>query len=195
MCNRDPAITAYSDSTICFACERRQKWGSARLSSGCIFAMSFEQSFTLSNFPLLTAESLARAGPGYRSSAQLCLPASVRLFIPGCTCVFVGMWRVAKLHKGMWVWVCGVQVHFVALYVWLHLKTPPAPLSHITPPSLSAAISLPRRLFQSIRLIKWARSTAEHYFYQKAIFRRCPQVSGSQPPQTIEPWQGVSPRH
>lgn len=30
------------------------------------------------------------------------------------------------------------------------------------------------------RLIKWARSAVEHYFYQKAIFRRCPQVSGSQ---------------
>lgn len=117
MCNRGPAITAYSDSTICFACERRQKWGSARLSSGCIFAMSFEQSFTLSNFPLLTAESLARAGPGYRSPAQLCLPASVRLFIPGCTCVFVGMWRVAKLHKGMWVWVCVVYKFILLLCV------------------------------------------------------------------------------
>lgn len=76
----------------------------------------------------------------------------------------------------------------VCVCLWLHLKIPtPAPhpslflsLTHthtlhksLLPPSL------PWRLFQSARLIKWARSAAEHYFYQKAIFRRCPQVSGS----------------
>lgn len=41
-------------------------------------------------FPLLAVESLARADPGYQSPAQLCRPASVRLFIPGCTCELVG---------------------------------------------------------------------------------------------------------
>lgn len=145
---------------------------------------------------------MARAGPGYRSPAQLCLPASVRLFIPGCTCVFVGMWRVAKLHRGLYECVCVcvcTHVHFFALCVCLlqHLKfhPPPPKHPHITPPSLHTAISLPGRLFRSTRLIKWARSTAERYFYQKAIFRRCPQVSGS---QCLRQWshdKEFPPRH
>lgn len=139
-------------------------------------------------FLLLAAESLARADPGYRSPAQLCLPASVRLFIPGCTCVFVGMWRVGKLHRGERVCACVcIQVQFYAVCVCVcllqHLKTPRCPPPQPPPSfplSLSTAISLPGRLFQSTRLIKWARSAAERYFYQKAIFRRCPQVSVSQ---------------
>lgn len=123
---------------------------------------------------------MARAGPGYRSPAQLCLPASVRLFIPGCTCVFVGMWRVAKLHRGLHECVCVRASSFFCNVCVPFTTSPPPAHPHITPTSPHTAISLPRRLFRSTRLIKWARSTAERYFYQKAIFRRCPQVSGSQ---------------
>lgn len=180
MCNRDPAITAYSDSTICFACERRQKWGSARLSSGCIFAMSFEQSFTLSNFPLLTAESLARAGPGYRRSAQLCLPASVRLFIPGCTCVFVGMWRVAKLHKG--VWVCGVQVHFVALCVTASQNTTRTPFTHHSSIPLRCHLSTPEAFPEHTtnkvgQVHGWALFLSESNFQEVPTGKRVPAAS------------------
>lgn len=59
--------------------------------------------------------------------------------------------------------------------------------------SLPTAVPPPRRLVHSTQLIKWARSAPEHYFYQKAIFRWCLQVSRSQSPQTMELWQGVSP--
>lgn len=98
-------------------------------------------------FPLLAVESLAGVDPGCRSPAQLCLPASVRLFIPGCACVFVGMWRVVELHRC--VCVC-VRAHV----------------------SLSAVIPLPGRLFQNTSLIK----VGQNYFYRKAIFRRCSRL-------------------
>lgn len=69
----------------------------------------------------------------------------------------------------------------------LHLKTPRQSPTYspyhphiIPPPPSSTAIFPPGRLFLSTRLIKWARYTTEPYFYQKAIYRRCPQVSVSQ---------------
>lgn len=64
-------------------------------------------------FSLLAAESLARADPLYRSPAQLCLPASVGLFIPGFTCVFV--WMVVILHR--------VRVYAQPLSLHCHLST------------------------------------------------------------------------
>lgn len=87
------------------------------------------------------------ADPGCRSPAQLCLPASVRLFIPGCTCVFAGMRRVGKLQGGS---ILYRRVHVCLLQ---HLKNampsshPPLPTTfHTAPPRhLSTREAFPER--------------------------------------------------
>lgn len=116
----------------------------------------------------------------YRRSAQLCLPASVRLFIPGCTCVFVGMWRVAKLHKG--VWVCGVQVHFVALCVTASQNTTRTPFTHHSSIPLRCHLSTPEAFPEHTtnkvgQVHGWALFLSESNFQEVPTGKRVPAAS------------------
>lgn len=108
-----------------------------------------------------------RVRPNY-----VCLPLSDCLYLAAHVCLWgSGGWL--NCTGGDCVCVCACE-HLVQ-----HFQTQWQPPTTIHPFSLSAAISLPARLFRSAQLIKWARSAAQLYFYQKAIFRRCPQVSRS----------------
>lgn len=134
--------------------------------------------------PATTSVSSGQFGQSWcrvSSPAQLCLPASVRFFIPGCACVFMGRWRVVKLHRGETVCVCAQ-----------HFKTQRQPRNTNQPLSLSAAVSLPARLFRSERLIKWARSAAQRLFLSEGNFIGGAHRYGA-PPLTMKPRQGESP--
>lgn len=138
------------------ACEKRRKmaFSSASLpshpsfpASGCELRSFIQPSIDaqchlaggkfgkVKTFPLLpppsAPDSLARVDAGYRSPAQLCLPASVRFFIPGCACVFMGRWRAVKLHRGetLCVHVC-VCVHGISK----HSGNPATPTSRSPSP-------------------------------------------------------------
>lgn len=152
-------------------------------------------------------ESLARAGPGYRSPAQLCLPASVRLFIPGCTCVFVGMWRVAKLHRGVCECVCVYRFIFRSVCVCAfyniskhysdpshHPNTPLllSPSTHHSSLPLHCHLST-REAFPEHTANKVGQVRGWALFLSESNFQEVPTGKRASVPQTMEPWQGVSP--
>ena len=153
-------------------------------------------------FPLLAEESLARAGPRYRSPAQLCLPASVRLFIPGCTCVFVGMWRVAKLHRGLYecvcvcVCVCVRKFIFFAMCVcaFYNISNPPSPQTSTHHSPLPPHRHLPtREAFPEHTANKVGQVHGWALFLSESNFQEVPTGKLVPVPQTMKPWQGVSP--
>lgn len=136
-------------------------------------------------FPLLAADSVAGADPGYRSPAQLCLPASVRLFIPGCTCVFVGMWSVAKLHRGecacVHVFVCAGSFISVCL-PFAAFQTPSTP--HFLP--LCCHLST-REAFPKHNTNKVGQVHSLALFLSESNFQVVPTGKRVPLPQTMEP--------